>query len=141
MLKFSQNFVIFRFIRVKTWSRPNFLENSREILRKLKHFLKFFLTKWKLQSYNRPNSLFTTYAPGSARVKFRAQAPGWMAFEPMLSKIRLRLTDSEPKLRLRHTISLSSLKSLYPKFHLNSQLFYIYLLLYVNNTFENSEQF
>ncbi len=55
-----------------------------------------------------------------------AQAPGLVVLEPRLSRIRLRLNSFEPRLRL----SLLNLKSLYTKFHLNWQLFNIYLLLY-----------
>ncbi len=59
-----------------------------------------------------------------------AQAPGLVVLEPRLSRIRLRLNSFEPRLRLRLRLSLLNLKSLYTKFHLNWQLFNIYLLLY-----------
>jgi hypothetical protein len=56
-----------------------------------------------------------------------------VVLEPRLSRIRLRLNSFEPRLRLnsfepRLRLSLLSLKSLYTKFHLNWQLFNIYLL-------------
>jgi hypothetical protein len=50
-----------------------------------------------------------------------AQAPGSVVFEPRLSRLRLRLNNFEPRLRLIFRLSLLSLKCLYAKFYLNSQ--------------------